>query len=70
MAKVEKAFDCNYDSRASVEKYFLKLQEAWENSKLLDQPFTEKQIINKALTKFEKRHCKDAHKAEKRWYGY
>ena len=47
----------------------MRLQEARERERaeLLEQPFMEKQTINKALNQFEKQHGGNANEAEKKW---
>ena len=67
MNQAEADFNCKYDVRKPVEVYFMRLQEARDKAELLEQPFTEKQTINKALNQFEKQHGNDANKAEKKW---
>ena len=67
MKTVNARMDAPYDDTKPVEVYFMQLQEARADAALLDEPYTETQLINKALGEFERHLGKDAYKAEKRW---
>ena len=67
MTEVEREHDSAYSPHMTVENYFMTLQEARERAALLEQPFTDKQTMNKATTKFIKAHGRDAERAERRW---
>jgi hypothetical protein len=67
MVTVEEKFDTAYDPRNAVEAYFMKLQEARSDAALLGQPYTDQQVMNKALRQFETHYEKDSYKAEKKW---
>ena len=66
LRKVEERFNTPYDAKRIVEEYFLQLQEARDDAELLEQPYTEAQMMNKAIGQFELHH-KDTYKAEKVW---
>ena len=67
MNQVKTDFACKYNPKKPVEVYFMRLQEARERADLLEQSFTEKQTINKALDQFEKQHGTNVAKAEHKW---
>ena len=67
MGQVEKVHNSQYDAKVAVEKYFMTLQEAREDATLLEQPFTDKQTMNKATTQFISAHGRVAEKAERTW---
>lgn len=68
MEQVERNFNVSFDQKQPVETYFMKLQDAQYDAELLGQPYTETQMMNKALAQFEKSlGSKEAYKAEKRW---
>ena len=67
MEQVEKEFNESYDPRKTVEHYFMQLQDARTHAKLLGQPYTDRQSMNKALQQFEKHYEKESIKAEKKW---
>ena len=67
MEQVKKEFNTPYDPRKPVEVYFMKLQEACQNAKLLGTPFSKRQTMGKALKQFKKQYKKDTYKAKKKW---
>jgi len=67
MEEVEKEFNTTYDPNEPVEAYFMRIQDARSHAALLGQPYTETQVMNKALKQFETHYEKDAYKAEKKW---
>ena len=67
MEKVEDEVNSPYDLKQPVEGYFLRLQEAQGQAKMLGVEYSAKQIMNKALKQFETHYGKEAYKAEKKW---
>ena len=67
MTTVQKTFDEPYNPKRPVEVYYMKLQECKDDSRLLRRPYTNAQIMDKALEQFEAQFGNDAKKAEARW---
>ena len=67
MAIVQKEFEAAFNHKKPVENYFLQLQECQDDSRLLRRPFTDEQVMDKAMEQFVARYGNDARKAETRW---
>lgn len=67
MTQVKEEFETPYNPKEPVEAYFMKLQDARAHAKLLEEPYTDRQVMRQALTELEKHHRKDVFKAEKKW---
>ena len=67
MAQVQKTFDAPLNPRRPVEEYYMRLQECQDDSRLLRRPFTDEQVMDKALEQFGDKHGSEARKAEARW---
>ena len=66
MEEVDAAFNKPYDPKNPVEAYFMQLQDARAHAEMLEEPYTDERVMNKALREFEK-HYK-TYKAENKWY--
>ena len=67
MEKVQAEFQTPYDKKRPVEEYFKNLQDARDNAALLGQPYSDLQIMNRALREFDRQFPDDAYKSEKTW---
>ena len=67
MRTIDKMCAAPHDTKLPVEDYFMKLQECKDNAQLLKRPYTDQQVMDKALEQFEEQYGRDASKAEKRW---
>ena len=67
MIGVEKTFQAPYDPREGVETYFMRLDEVRENSEFLEDRYTDKQLMNRALRSFGDKYGRDATKTEDKW---
>lgn len=67
MEQVEKDFKSPYDPKQPVEAYFKKLQQARIDATVLGEPYTDIQVMRRALNEFDRQYSKDARKAEKKW---
>jgi len=67
MEAVEEQFNSKFAKSQTIEQYFDMLQVARDDAKLLGQPYSLEQVINKAIKQFITRFGKDAVKAEHKW---
>lgn len=67
MLAVRTAFDAPFDKRKPVEEHCMRLQDCEDDSRLLKRPFTDEQVMDKALEQFNVQFGNEARKAEARW---
>ncbi len=69
MESIRKSFNTAYDNKKPVETFFARLQEVRDSAKILGEPFSDQQLVNKAISQFERVIGRDTvRKMETRWY--
>ena len=67
MEQVHKEFDTPHDPKADVKTHFMRLEECRNDAEFLEDNFTPKQLMNKAIGEFIKACGKDGTKGEDLW---
>ena len=67
MEQVRKAFDTPYNPKTGVEAYFMRLEECRDDAEFLEDEFTPKQLMNKAIGEFIRAYGREGVRGEDYW---